>query len=46
MKRGLAIIMILFAALSGNGIIAQEISPYAVSRLSFNLPGFWQYVTK
>ena len=40
MKRGWTIILILFAVLSGNGIKAQEISPYAVSRLSFNLPGF------
>jgi len=40
MKRGLTIIFILFAFLSENGIQAQEISPYTVSRLSFNLPGF------
>jgi len=40
MKRGLTIIFILFAFLSENGIQAQEISPYKVTRLSFNLPGF------
>jgi hypothetical protein len=40
MKRGLTIIFILFALASENGIKAQETSPYAVSRLSFNLPAF------
>ena len=40
MKRGLTIILFLIAVLSDNAIRAQETSPYAVSRLSFNLPGF------
>jgi peptidoglycan-associated lipoprotein len=40
MKRGLIIILISFAVLAGNIIKAQETSPYAVSRLSFSLPGF------
>ncbi len=40
MKRGLTIIFILFAVASENGIKAQESSPYAVSRLSLNLPAF------
>jgi hypothetical protein len=40
MKRGLTIILILFAVLSENVTRAQETSPYTVSRLSFNLPGF------
>lgn len=41
MKKGLSILLfIISAALPGNYIKAQEVSPYKVSRLSFNLPGF------
>ena len=40
MKRGLCIVLFFIAVLSDNGIRAQETSPYAISRLSFNLQGF------
>jgi PKD domain/WD40-like Beta Propeller Repeat len=40
MKKGLTVILILFAFLSEYSIKAQETSPYAVSRLSFSLSGF------
>jgi len=40
MKRGITILIFLSGFLSGIDILAQEISPYTVSRLSFNLAGF------
>jgi hypothetical protein len=40
MNRRLTILLILFVFLSEYGIQSQEASPYKVSRLSINLPGF------